>query len=99
MKRTISVIHSLLLLISVTPVAFATGDDSPMDWAALKAALKAGGEIADISDLESDFTWSYAYNNETSLNIYSISFMALTQPEYRFYVKDLTEEQAAAYEG
>ena len=59
--------------------------------------FELGDEIADISDLESDFTWSYAFNNETSLNIYSLSFMALTQPEYRFYVKGLSEEQALAY--
>ena len=32
MKRTISVILSLLLLVSVMPVALAAGDDSGMDW-------------------------------------------------------------------
>ena len=51
MKRAISVILSLLLLVSVTPVALATGDGDAMDWAALKEALKAGGEITLQNDV------------------------------------------------
>ena len=51
MRRAISVILSLLLLVSVTPVALATGDGDAMDWAALKEALKAGGEITLPNDV------------------------------------------------
>ncbi len=51
MKRAISVILSLLLVVSVTPIALAAGDGDAMDWAALKEALKAGGEITLQNDV------------------------------------------------
>ena len=51
MKRVISVILSLLLLVSVTPLAMAAGDGDAMDWAALKEALNAGGAITLPNDV------------------------------------------------
>ena len=59
--------------------------------------FELGDEIAGPCILDQNFDWDYVYANATGLAIETISFMALTQPEYRFYEKDMTEEQAAAY--
>ncbi len=53
--------------------------------------------ISAVSDLSSDEAkaWTPVFNDTTG-KIKTISFMALTKPEFRFYMKDMTEAEAAA---
>ncbi len=57
--------------------------------------------IADVSDLtpaEGFDSWQYKLGVSSGIkdNIDNIAFLALTKPEFRFYMKDISEETALA---
>ena len=53
--------------------------------------------ISAVTDLHSDAAKAWTPRlSDTTGKIRSVSFMALTKPEFRFYMRDMTEAEAAA---